>query len=143
MTNPTPSEASLTALASQVESASGPDHELDAAIEIAVHGFPEDAYAKRYPSWPNDRTEFILQWTGCNWTSSLDAAMSLVPEGFMWRVQAWPDGVNEAILERGAGDFGAIDARHTGKFSVTPALALCAAALSARAALASNSGGEG
>ena len=65
--------------------------------------------------------------------TSLDAAVTLAPAGFMWRLQSWPDGVNSAILEKNAGDFGAIDARHTETFAATPALALCAAALRARA----------
>ena len=77
------------------------------------------------------------------YVTSIDSAMSLVPSGFMCRVQSWPDGVNTALLEKDAGDFGAIDARHTETFAASPALALCAAALRARAAQLNLNDGEG
>jgi hypothetical protein len=107
--------AALIALAELCEAASRPNYELERQIWIAVGS-------------PDVRTIPV-------YTASMDAAITLVPGGFMWRLQAWPDGVNNAILERDAGDFGAIDARHTEVFAGSPALALCAAALRARAAL--------
>jgi hypothetical protein len=95
MTNP----ATLLALADRCEQAAGPDYELDLAIWtslVILSGFR--------PS----RTDY---------TGSLDAAVTLVPEGCGWmvmnnaaKVGRWPS--------RGA----------------TAPLALCSAALRARAA---------
>jgi hypothetical protein len=107
MTDPT----ALLALADRCEQAAGPDYELDLAIWtslVILSGFR--------PS----RTDY---------TASLDAAVTLVPEGHEWlrksgqcmtvyRVPADPKEWARHIDARGA----------------TPALALCAAALRARAA---------
>lgn len=133
--------ATWHALAARIEAATAPDRELDALIACAQRG-----YTMHEDSKPAERGIFAF-WVGkpresecincSSWpdpTASLDAAAALVPEGFMWRVQSWPDGVNEAFAERGSGDFGAVEARHTRSFAATPALALAAAACRARAA---------
>jgi hypothetical protein len=96
-------------LAERVEAATGPDRDIDHAIANLIN--------------------YATVGEVLTYTASLDAAMTLVPDGFMWRVQSDPDGVVEALAEKDAGDFGAIDARHTQTFAATPALALTATAL--------------
>lgn len=136
----TATRAALLELATRVERASGPDHVLDAHIHCAVRG-----YTMHEDSDPS--TGIFAFWTGEPWqspcincsswsevTASLDAALSLVPEGWKWSLHSaddagkpcaycvpnmgrlpWPEWVTD------------IDA-------ATPALALCAAALRALAA---------
>jgi hypothetical protein len=61
-----------------------------------------------------------------HYTTSLDAALTLVPEGWRWKVQQLRDGHYATLMRR---------ARNGGKFIVgpnPPALALCIAALRAR-----------
>lgn len=105
MTNPT----TLLALAERCEQAAGPDRELDFAIAAGV-GWPDS---------PN------LHQHARRYTESLDAAVTLVPEGWRWFV----DSVGFAHVYKdsivGASDI---------KAGAKPALALCAAALRARAA---------
>lgn len=72
------SEQDYLDLADRVEAATGPDRELDAEIEIAVHGFPQTAYDKRNRHYPSDRLAFVNDWIGTHYTASLDAAMTLL-----------------------------------------------------------------
>jgi hypothetical protein len=117
----------LRALADRAEAAQGADRELDGEISRAI-GTP--GWRKSEAGiWFHNNLRVVQVAP----TASLDAAVSLVPEGFMWRLQCDPTGEGDAICERNAGDFGAIDARHTQTFAATPALALVAAALRARA----------
>lgn len=137
--------ALLMDLADRVEKASGPDRELDFAIFRALH--PE--YAG--PEWKEfggglrhamDSSDMRClpppNVTPSRWTASLEAALSLVPEGWAWAVYGgareeivatayrvpnggrlpWPDWVTDIC-------------------AATPALALCAAALRALASGAS------
>jgi len=102
----------LLALAERCEQAAGPDRELDARIYILITGGSADD--ADYAATDPDVT--------CNpppYTASLDAAVTLVPEGCGWMVMSsaakvgvWPS------------------------HGATPALALCAAALRARASMA-------
>ena len=110
MTDPT----TLLALADRCEQAAGPDREMDFAIAAGV-GWPDS---------PN------LHQHARRYTESLDAAVMLVPEGHEWlrkneicmTVYRVPDNLKEW-------------ARHIDARGATPALALCAAALRARAAM--------
>lgn len=120
--------AEIVRLDEWVEQATGPDRELECRI------WCESGAAGVSFAWAIAALPDLDLWSAPRYTVSLDAAMTLVPSGFMWRLQSWPDGVNSALLEKNAGDFGAIDARHTEAFAATPALALTAAALRARAA---------
>jgi hypothetical protein len=96
--------ATLLALADRCEQAAGPDRELDAEIaRFLVLTGAEDIARSRY-GWSY-------------FTASLDAAVTLVPEGCGWMVMK-----NVAKVGRWP------------KRASTPALALCAAALRARAA---------
>jgi hypothetical protein len=121
----------LLELAERCEMADGPDPYLDEAIADAL--FPAEPFVQLadapegtgFKAWrQNGVTQSALRYS-----ASLDAAMTLVPEGagFDLRkcvsalgiVSMYPRGFTKEVIE--------VRAR-------TPALALCAAALKARAA---------
>lgn len=117
----------LLALASRCEAATGPDRELDEAIATAIY----PGIRRVADRWCLHDVHVRIE----GYTASLDAAMTLVPEGWYldlhdWR---WTDdprwiaslqGITKG--ERWAGASGCGPA---------PAVALCAASLRARAAL--------
>lgn len=114
--------ADLLALAARCEAAKGPDRALDA--EIVVTAIP------RYRGWIANRPspgviysdhEPFISARFC--TASLDAAASLVPEGWSWRIASYGEA---ATYENETGN-------STEACAATPALALCAAALRAMA----------
>lgn len=149
----------LLRLAERVEGATGADRELDRDIAVLVYGLTPDpdydpgamwrnAFGRRINFWPCSHAGpenveagdmgHMTGWTVFDFppfTASLDAAVSLVPEG--WSVTlSWPgefQGVPWAHLksvERNPFGMGeAISGR-----AATPALALTAACLKARAA---------
>mgnify|MGYP006352610897 FL=1 len=129
--------ATLLALASRVEAATGADRELDAAIAVAVS---DDVGAWVVEPSPSSLFSHQPGWfcTSDNrshkapaYTASLDAAMSLVPSGWnhgyssrqgtepSWRVVAQCWNAKPASTLHGE--------------AATPALALTAACLRARA----------
>jgi hypothetical protein len=95
----------LIELAKACEAATGPDREIDTLIGYAVDLPTEDAQLPRY-------------------TASLDAALTLVPP-WSWRVGNLASG-------RAFADLGTQKSLQCIE-GATPALALCAAALRARA----------
>jgi hypothetical protein len=100
----------LLQLAARCEAASGPDRELDTEIHESVFGaLGQIEHARKV-------------------SASLDTALLLIPPGFGWAVH----GSNvEGVMEyRAQGNY------EPYVYGATPALALCAAALKARAALA-------
>ena len=99
MTDPT----TLLTLAERCEQAAGPDAGLDLAIWTSLLDTP--GFRPPPSPWRTD------------YTASLDAAVTLVPEGCGWMVMG-----NAAKVKRWPSR------------AATPALALCAAALRARAA---------
>lgn len=104
----------LLELAARVEAATGPDRELDWAIADAV-GFKGSIHKRTIEPF---------------YTKSLDAAMTLVPEG--WRVSDFTQWENESgawsiMLLRVGHKHQAKDAD-----AKTGPLAICAAALKAR-----------
>lgn len=119
-------ESELIALAERVEAATGPDRELDECIGMAI-GL-KNTMRVGHECLGTDRVVPVRCPT---FTASLDAAMTLVPEGCDWSVDNF-DGANgkpsawvhvrksSAAIEQVTG--------------ATPALALTAAALRARAA---------
>ncbi len=141
----------LLELAARVEALTGPCRETDAEIALAV------GYAKRGAWFRAPDADPDIDVLGCgSWadapafTASLDAAMTLVPEGW------WVAGINFnpidfrserdsewhaeiagpitwAVIEHGTPEEPVYDC-HGGNAS-TPALALTAAALRARAAM--------
>ena len=123
----------LLALAERCERASGPDPELDAEIQVRLfkdpaYKFPAPVLNRKPMNWQEACGRF--RWNGGGgsnpwprYTKSLDAAVTLVPEGSAFVL--W----SRSIGGKAVAD---IDAEHVGK-ATTPALALCAAALRARA----------
>jgi hypothetical protein len=123
----------LIGLAERVEALTGPDREVDCLIwATVIHGGYEwtDANILRVPSCGLRIGSFDPALTGRNftcwhepipaYTASLDASLPLAPEGWF-------------KLERQTNDWMALGL--TGRWcrGATPALALCAAALRARA----------
>lgn len=84
-----------------------------------------------FSDWPADSMEVVAGALGApRLTTSLDAALTLVPEGWTWDVDATaPEcGVDWTLHPQGLEEFAV-----TGT-APTPALALCIAALKARSA---------
>jgi hypothetical protein len=129
MTDP----ATLLALADRCEQAAWPDKMLDYEIAWAAgYRFEKAKFEKR--KWWRDSKGVRCSGLAADaepprFTASLDAAVMLVPEGCEWlrksgqcmTVYRVPDDLKEW-------------ARHIDARCATPALALCAAALRARAA---------
>lgn len=121
------SEAELLALADKVEryEAAGPydiarerERELNEAIAVAI-GLPRTVKVG-HPVLGNDRT---IPARVIAYTASLDAAMTLVPKGHGWVSRSTG---YARVYPMDKGDYEG--------FAATPALALSAAALKARAA---------
>ncbi len=108
-------------LAERCEKAEGPDRELDARIHYEMMGL----------STVYSIDDFLVSDISKNhpkrYTASLDAALTLVPEG--WWVQHLGKITTGWWCRLG------IEGRSLMYVAKTPALALCAAALRARAAL--------
>lgn len=138
-----PSRGELLALADRCEAATGPDSRLGAEIVIAIRGFPSRAYHQSMGMRPRgaplaDPMDWAATFLGDDPTASLDAAMTLVPEGWGWNIsnpneRAIASGLlKERTPVRGEVEYG-FDQRYI-VAAATSALALCAAALRARAA---------
>jgi len=133
-------------LASRVEAAAGPDRELDARIWCALNGKKYADHSEAYSAFGSGNPETQVEFTeppkrtrlvtgphtkghAKPVTASLDAAMSLVPEGLEWHIDhRLGKGMSPSYASLwgiGARD---ID-RHFNATGKTPALALCAAAL--------------
>ena len=117
--------ATLLALAERCEQAAAPDAGLDLAIWNALLEMP--GFKHPSPIWFFDVT------------ASLDAAVTLVPEGWTWA--RFHSGTVECMTLNGPGNSILVE-RGEG---ISTALALCAAVLRARAIAASNDAlkGEG
>jgi hypothetical protein len=146
----------LLQLAERVERAEGPDRELDCRIWLFVGerlgGDSEQAFRRSEPikpgivvagrwmgsaleKYPEDVRGVARNWNVPTFTASLDAAMSLVPEGWTGLELLAP--VDDAVLWSAYfhGPFGCWDG-----FGATRELAIVSASLKA---LASQIGGEG
>lgn len=136
----------LLALAAKVEAATGPDRELDAAIAIALREPPEYApWAIKFADWRVVTVQGFTRaevWDGDNmighWhsfharTASLDAAKTVVPEGWDWSASSYgEDGASAEVWVHGWQD----DTRINSFLATTPSLCLIVAALRARAAI--------
>jgi len=118
----------LRSLADACEVLSGPCRETDALIHLACRPFPERAYAQKSGLRPKgspelSRVDFLKQGYALPYTASIDAAMSLAPEGCDWSVTC-EQRRGIAYTNRGA-HFSA------DTLAATPALALTAASLRA------------
>lgn len=135
--------AGVVTLADRCEAATGPDRELDALIWCFLNGKRYIGHNQAYGSEdtqveftePPKRTRKVSGSYGLQHalqcTKSLDAAMTLVPDGCQWRVDSHHNmaGVFEYYTDN---EVGASMREYEGE-GHTPALALCAAALRARA----------
>lgn len=109
-------ERDMQDLIKRLEAASEPSRELDEAICVAV-------------GRPLTLDDGVV--SGCNvkpYTSSIDAALMLVPEGFVWSVEKLNTGGYWALVER------AWDSEESASTDrgATPALAIVIAALKAK-----------
>jgi len=111
----------LLALAERVEALAGPDRGVDARICIAL-GLSKDNVMVGEDGWCINSDTNPNPYRSPIYTASLDAAMSLVPEGAWWWVEAQP--LHRSRFLAGCGN----EQIHSG---ATPALALTAAALRA------------
>jgi hypothetical protein len=134
----------MNELADRIEALTGPDREADAAIAVAMrNGLPLGSeWALKFPKWEvepgskgvvriignvNGNCDDISgRFTAPRYTSSIDAAMTLVPKGWSWSV-GFDEHGNRAII----GAFGNMET--IASKAANPALAICAAALRARA----------
>ena len=118
-----------TKLAERIEALEGPCRAMDAEITLAVHDcckpHTPTAEGPRYPLENKYGSPFFPQ----PYTSSLDAAMTLVPEGWVWSINQFPDKASAYCVSEGE-----VMARPRKQYQATPALALCAAALRAQEA---------
>jgi len=111
-------------LIEQLERASVPDRELDAQIQKAVGVTTIPLYRlgpplNGHPEWvggPSSNARWLPFYT-----HSIDAALTLVPEGKTWDLCF--DDYLIACVGRGT---------NTGKHNTSPAIAICIAALKAR-----------
>jgi hypothetical protein len=137
----------LLELAERCEKATGPDRELDAMLAVAVDFVAENSNPPSARSLHSDYggsnsyADIGAHWPRLpRYTASLDAAMTLVPDGCLATVrQLWdgPERHGYAIVSTYSDDAEECDGKfhlddYTG-LAATPALALCAAALKARA----------
>ena len=136
-------KATLLALAERCEKATGPDRELDRDIADALKlgpvgddwerpkDTPATASSRGYVSM--DKGSWVrrglIRHSKC-YTSSLDAAMMLLPVGMDWCVGNEFAGIKEAFATVAYSTEGNREA----VFAATPSLALTAACLRARAA---------
>jgi len=127
-------------LAERCQTATGPDRDIDGWIEALIVK-PAEPYVVgqgpgRFPAKPimGVRADVMRDIGGKDgadyigapaYTASLDAAMTLVPEGFDWIIGHTNGGLT---IHAEVGD-------REQRFAATPALALCAAALRARVQL--------
>lgn len=103
-------------LIEKLEKATGPDRKLDSAIVDFLVGMPRTAIGG-----------------DARYTSSIDAALTLVPEG----ARVWLELNTADFKPHGAWVGGDYSHRKNYSRTATPAIALCIAALRARASLQS------
>jgi hypothetical protein len=121
----------LEELAKRCEAGTGPDRELDTAIEQALpcsHAFEQAHPGKNLSQWNEAAFAFYRvgdegrDYISPSYTVSIDAAMTLVPEGWRRWIYDADDGRCICRLEQP-------DGKEVGANGVSWPLAICAAAL--------------
>lgn len=107
-------------LIERLEKATGPDRELDAEIMYLEIERGAGIEITRTPE---------LTATANPYTASIDAALTLVPEGWAWRVDCWEAATAKVFIPE--------KRHHYSWHGKNPAIALCIAALRARSAFIS------
>lgn len=132
----------LLKLAERVEALERPDREVDAAITLAIFpwiGINEDGDFIRKDGSPYDGVRIrVLEYT-----ASLDAALTLVPDDPWIEIKGPRKYLNIPTHSPNYWSAMVSEWYHEGEgvgWGTTPALALCAAALKARATLAQKGG---
>ena len=131
-------KAQILALADRVEALTGPDREVDAQIFRTTESAPPFQYLNKLIalSWHEQEQAYFAQvsddmrvrYDPPHFTASLDAAMTLVPEGFVFSLDTFGSpAVAKVYLVRHDNCY-VRTKRHT---CATPALALTAASLRA------------
>jgi hypothetical protein len=130
----------LSRLETATEGSRELDAEIDAALRIGKPGLPDWARTN-FPTWrarPDGRVECAhgdgtgsLHWESQPFTRSVDAALSLVPEGLMVSMTI---GHGQAVANVKTGSILNPETREWPGYAKTPALALVVAALRARGA---------
>lgn len=139
---PDPREHSIKRLPSLLEKAEKSSRALERAIFLAVTNDGRDDY--RWNSWLGTRPkgavpnpEDFAERFAPPYTRSIDAALTLVPEGMGYIIiQSWHrcGGTHASVTYEGGDSVGCTDKRNgDGNHRSTP-IALCIAALRARAA---------
>lgn len=133
----------LDDLIALLEKAEGPCRKLDAEIAVALRIPPSGSHnnewaRKNFPVWRAGDGKVVCIhddgssgpfWVVLEHTSSIDAALTLVPEGWRWAVNYDPDrGPQYAAAVKRSGD----DWPRVFDMARSPAIALCVAALKAR-----------
>lgn len=125
----------LFALAERCEEAKEPDRYLDAQIASVMRLEKVPHWARTWTGeWkPTEQGSVVLMeadgkpgphFMAREYTGSLDAARTLMPEGAVWKVEDHPSYGPRAVVE------------DCEAYAVDPILALCAAALRAKATVA-------
>jgi hypothetical protein len=131
--NPEQSERIL-ALAARVEAADGPNYALEVEIFKELHPeFAEYVQGRGGLVHPCDGSDVRVpsDVRPGNYTASIDAAVRLVPEGWCWTINTFGE-PNDSASAYVLAETGKM-VRPERQYIATPALALCAAALRARA----------
>lgn len=147
-----PSDEIIARLEQATEGSQELDAEIDASLRIGKTNLPEWAWAN-FPKWrarPDGRVEVAhddgrggLSWQPHPYTTSIDAALSLVPEGWEWCLSSTGTAcICTCWADDSASVFKSTDVKQPRQTpfnewqpkAPTPALALCIAALKARKA---------
>jgi hypothetical protein len=122
----------MNELADRIEALKYPCHEIDSVIAEEI-GMPfrsrrDSKGRSKGREWLEDSHGGVETWVNNapRYTSSIDAAMTLMPKGWSWSV-GFDEHGNRAIV----GAFGNMET--IASKAANPALAICAAALRARA----------
>lgn len=129
----------MSDLVARLEKATGPDRDIDELIAEAV-GYKVCSETQAYGrSWNSPSGYFI--GAAPKFTDSLDAAVTLIPEGWAWSVHVGGCYATGRLLKPRAELAEAVETQFGPAVGIrsqieaaTPAIAICIAALKARAA---------
>ena len=129
-----PRDPGYERLLSLLELAERGSRELDGHVASHV-GFAQEALGRERTAWwrTPDGHRCGYDWSTNHppkFTTSLDAALTLVPEELHWSLERFPHGTHTAFVS----DKWPVGNHYCGQNKASPALALCIAAIKARSA---------